>query len=90
MKFPKFIDLEYLSYIVCYCCCREKSDRISKLRSLASSTSDEITTELDIVRLVRRLRSYGIALYYLTNQQQKTLISRMAAYKPLRNDISQQ
>ena len=31
--------------------------------------SDEIIAELDIVRFVRRVRSYGIALYYLTTRQ---------------------
>ena len=51
-----------------------------------NNASHEISNELDIVRLVRRLRSYGIALYYLTSQRQKTIISRMAAYKPLRNE----
>ena len=50
--------------------------------------ANEIETELDIVRFVRRLRTYGIALHYLTTSKEKIIISRMAAYKGLRdNDV---
>ena len=48
--------------------------------------SDELEAEFDIVRFVRRVRSYGIALYYLTTRQQRIITTRMAAYKPLRNE----
>ena len=85
-KFQKFIDLQYLHYIICYCCCKSKFDRFSKIHSLVKQGSDELEAELDIVRFVRRVRSYGIALYYLTTRQQRIITTRMAAYKPLRNE----
>ena len=69
MKFPKYIDLEYLRFFLCYCCCKEKNLRFKKLHQLVGHASTEISNELDIVRFVRRLRSYGIALYYLSTKQ---------------------
>ena len=90
LNFPKFIDLEYLRFVLCYCCCKAKNDRFIKFRRLVQQGSDEIKADLDIVRVVRRLRSYGIALYYLTNKQQRILISRMAGYKPLRENASKE
>ena len=47
--------------------------------------SSDFTNELDVVRLVRRMRSYGIALYYLTTRKERDLITRIAAFKPLRD-----
>ena len=85
-KFQKFIDLQYLHFIICYCCCKSKFDRFSKIHSLVKQGSDELEAELDIVRFVHRVRSYGIALYYLTTRQQRIITTRMAAYKPLRNE----
>lgn len=52
-----------------------------------SRGSVDIEVELDIVRYVQRLRSVGIALYYLTTRQQQIIISRMASYKPLRDEV---
>ena len=54
------------------------------VHSLVNQGNSDFTNELDVVRLVRRMRSYGIALYYLTSSKQRDLITRIAAYKPLR------
>ena len=85
MKFPKYIDLEYVHFFLCFCCYKKKHERFRKIHELIELGSDEISSELDLSRFVRRLRSYGIALYYLTAKKQQELISRMAAFKPLRD-----
>ena len=68
MKSPKFIDLQYLAFFLCFCCCKAQNDRFAKFRRLVHLGNKEIETELDIVRFVRRLRSIGIALFYLTSK----------------------
>jgi hypothetical protein len=84
MKFPTFIDLQYLRFFLCCCCFKDKNSRFVSLKALIHNGSDEITAELDLSRFVRRLRSYSIALHFLISKKQQTIISRMSAYKPLR------
>ena len=69
MKFPKFIDIQYVRFLLCFCCRKKKNDRFKRLNKLIKLGSDEISTELDLSRFVRRIRSYGIALYYLTSKK---------------------
>jgi len=69
LKFPRFIDLEYLKFKFFSCCCKKKNDRFQRFHSLVKQGATDFTSELDVVRLVRRMRSYGIALYYLTNRK---------------------
>jgi len=78
IKVPKFIDVHYLRFILCNSCFKEKNDRFRRLKALVQNGSEEISTEMDISRFVRRVRAYGIALYYLTTKKQQIIISRMA------------
>jgi hypothetical protein len=68
IKFPKYIDLQYLRFTLCRCCCKVKNERFSRFHSLVKQSSDDFLADMDIVRLVRRIRCYGIALYYLTSR----------------------
>ena len=84
LTFPKFIDLQYLRFALCRCCCTARNQKFALFRTLVEQGAQDFEGDLDIVRLVRRMRSYGIALYYLTSRKERDLISRMAAFKPLR------
>ena len=63
----RFIDLLYLWHTCLYylSCCRVDNPLFNKYRKLVKMGSEQYTEELDLVRLVRRLRASGIALYYL-------------------------
>ena len=40
--------------------------------------------DLDLIRMVRRMRMYGIGLYYTMQAGDRKLSARLAAQKPLR------
>jgi len=79
------MDLSYLRYKWCPCCCSEKNNDFAESLELVKIGRDEIEADLDLVRLIRRIRATGIALYYLTNKSTRTIVARMAEYKPLRH-----
>ena len=68
LDFPSFIDWEYLQYTFakCFCFLRKKKKGFEQYQKLVDLGADNFKKDLDIVSLVRRIRSHGIALYYLT------------------------
>ena len=44
----------------------------------------DYTQDLDVVRLIRRMRSFGVGMYYLLKGNERKLVTNLAAYKPLR------
>ena len=79
---PRYIDLEYLRYTVCWC---KQSKTFAKYQELVSIASQDFTRDLDIVRMVRRQRMTAISLFFLQNGRERAISGRLAQYKVLRN-----
>jgi hypothetical protein len=66
---PFFLDLQDLVFFLLPpCCCRKQKMRFAEYSKVVGRGYDDVVADLDIVRIVRRLRMHGVGLIYLLNK----------------------
>jgi hypothetical protein len=68
---PFLLDWHYFRYMLLYYCCPERTKRFERYRKLIRTGHDTFEEELDLIRMSKRMRMHGAALYYLLNKTQE-------------------
>ena len=75
IKAKNCLDFKKMFYLIC-CCCKTKKYR--EYNDALNKIDGDIDSSLDLLNMLRRLRSHGFALSLLLNSGTIRLISRRA------------
>jgi len=76
---PKNLIAEYVIYL---CSC--KRTKFSTYKALIDRGFDNFNEDLDLINFTKRLRMYGVSLYFLLSSKQRKLAGHLTNFRPLR------
>ena len=87
LKVPYFLDWVYLRFLVqtliCSCTKRYPNRKFRLYKELSEVGYQNFVSNLDIVRVIRRLRLHGTALHFLLGKTMRNMTGELAFSKPL-------
>ena len=79
LRVPPTLIYDYIIYL---CGCRKT--KFGTYRALIARGFDNFNEDLDLINFTKRLRMYGVSLYFLLSSKQRRLAGQLTNFRPLR------
>ena len=78
---PYFLDWEFFSFKVCFCCRSREFEEYNKVVDLGMSN---FKLDMDLVKTIRRNRMHGFGLNFILQKSFRSNSARLAFSRPLK------